>query len=79
MSKLTEVETKIINQLQNRRSERVAKIACIDCGEDFEITVGRICTTYHSGLIVPCRCPKCKQKKDEKFRAYEEESVGDDK
>lgn len=72
MEKLSEAERNILNQLTNRKSERIVKMNCIDCGEEFETTVGRICSTYNNGLIVPCRCSKCKKAKDDKFKSYEE-------
>lgn len=75
MENLTDTEKKIINQLQNRLSDRVVKMKCIDCDAEFETTVGRICSNYHSGYIVPCRCATCKELKDAKFRAYSEEIV----
>ena len=67
---MEDLEKKIINQYYNKKSDRVVRMECIDCGKEFEITVGRICTTHHNGLIVPCRCQDCKQLKDEKFKAY---------
>ena len=75
MENLTDVEKKVINQLYNRKSERIVRLDCIDCGEEFETTVGRICGTYHNGYIVPCRCPKCKQIKDEKFKEFAKEEL----
>lgn len=73
MVDLTNNEMKVINQLKNRNSERELKMDCVDCGEEFSMSVGSLCAIYHNGLIVPCRCSSCKQKKDERFKAYEEE------
>ena len=70
MENLVETEKKIVNQYYNKKSERPVKMECIDCGGEFETTVGRICTTHTNGLVVPCRCQECKQAKDEKFKAY---------
>lgn len=75
MEILTEEEKKVINQLYNRKSERVVKLDCIDCGQEFETTIGRICTSHQKGLIVQCRCYECKMKKDERFKAYSEEEI----
>ena len=73
MENLTDTEKKIINQLQNRKSDRIVKMTCVDCGAEFETTVGRISSSYHAGYIVPCRCAECKSAKDEKFKAYTEQ------
>lgn len=74
MENFTDTEKKIINQLQNRISDRIVKMNCIDCGKEFETTVGRICSTHSAGLIVPCRCAECKHIKDEKFKSFDESS-----
>lgn len=78
MEGLTDVEKKVINQLTNRKSEVIAKIPCIDCGEEFQISIGRISSMYHKGLVIPCRCDTCKKIKDDKFKLYEAEDLSDD-
>ncbi len=75
MDILTDVEKRVINQLTNRNSDRLVEMKCIDCGTPFETTVGMICGAYHNGLIVQCRCLKCKQEKDAKFKLYAEEDA----
>lgn len=68
MDNLTSDEKRIINQYHNRKSTRPVKLECPDCGKEFETTIGKICSSYGNGIIVPFRCYECKLKKDEKFK-----------
>ena len=75
MNGFSDEEKKLINQINNKQSERIVKMKCIDCGEEYEITLGKICIAHSIGLIVPSRCVLCKEVKDAKFKSYLDEDL----
>lgn len=55
------------NKLKNRQSEQKFTFQCVDCGESVTMNLGEILFYDDKSLVVPCRCKKCKDKKNERF------------